>query len=498
MADLFSGFSNIFQTVATVADQKVYLVGGAVRDALLNRLSHDLDFVVKDNARKIAKKTANLLGGTFYMLDEARDTARVFYRTENGEKLSLDFATFRSESLEGDLRDRDFTINAIAVDIEDPAAQIDPTGGGSDLMDRKIRPCSPKSLSSDPVRILRAVRLALTLGMSITSETETAIRAAVPLLKRVSAERQRDELFRMLDSSQVDTAIRLLDGFGALAVVLPELESLKGVTQSAPHVNDVWNHTLNAVQQLEVLYKALVNSDLSEELAANSLLRSAVFWLGHYGENFRKYFETALNPNRSAKSLLFFAMLYHDIGKPAVRSQEADGRVRFFEHDIVGASMVEKRGRELSLSTIEVQRLIALTRHHMRIHHLADTHQEISLRAVYRYWRATGEAGVGILLLSLADTLATYGAALPQERWESELEVSRKLLKAWWESPPDHVRPVRLLTGQDLQDQFDLTPGPLIGELLEALQEAQATGEITGLEEAQDFITQRLHLIDNH
>jgi poly(A) polymerase len=498
VADLFSGFSNIFQTVAKVADQKVYLVGGAVRDALLNRPSHDLDFVVKDNARKIARRTANLLGGTFYMLDEARDTARVYYRAENGEKLSLDFATFRSESLEGDLRDRDFTINAIAVDIEEPAIQIDPTGGVSDLIDRQIRPCSSKSVSADPVRILRAVRLALTLGMRITAETETAIRAAVPLLKRVSAERQRDELFRILDSSPVDTAIRLLDRFGALAVILPELELLKGVTQSAPHVDDVWNHTLNAVQQLEGLYNALVNGDLSDELAASSPLRSAVWWLGHYRKSFRKHFETSLNPNRSVKSLLFFAMLYHDIGKPVVRSQEADGRVRFFEHDVVGAGLVEKRGRELSLSTVEVQRLMALTRHHMRIHHLADTHQEISPRAVYRYWRATGEAGVCIPLLSLADTLATYGATLPVERWESELEVCRKLLDAWWESPPDRVRPARLLTGQDLQEQFGLTPGPLIGELLEALQEAQATGEISGLEEAQGFIAQRLHLIDNH
>lgn len=492
MADFYAEFSELFKVVQGAAQQPAYLVGGAVRDAMLDRPVNDLDFVLASNARSIARKVANTLGGGFYVLDDTRDTARVLYRKEEGgPKMVLDFATFRAGDLEGDLRARDFTINAMALDISGPGKVIDPTGGAQDLLNRQLRSCGPDSLSSDPVRVLRAVRLSLSLGFKIAQETAAAIRAAAILLPRISPERVRDELFRIFDGRQVATALRLMDHFGILAQVLPELETLKDVTQSAPHVSDVWEHTLATVQHLEELFAVLVGNDDGDQ-AANIVHSTAALFLGRYRQQFQDHFSLLINPNRSLRSLLFFAALNHDIGKPGVRTVEPDGRTHFYEHDNLGAEIIEARARDLALSNTEVQRVALIVREHMRIHHLANSGDPPSRRSIYRFFRATDDAGVDIILLSLADTLATYGVTLTQERWESELSVCRVMLESLWESPHETVRPQRLLTGSDLMEQFGLQPGPQIGKLLEALREAQATGEVKNREEALQFVENRL------
>ena len=216
------------------ADRPVYLVGGAVRDQMLDRPAHDLDFVLPGETRGLARALANRLHGALYVLDEERDTTRVVLGAGGpaDDRLLLDFASLRAADLEGDLRARDFTINAMAVDVANPERLIDPTGGLADLREGRVRASSPESLSNDPVRVLRAIRLALAFQFKIEPETLKLIRTAAPGLVGPSAERLRDELFRMLDGAQVSLAVRLLDQVGALEFVLPELAALKGVTQS--------------------------------------------------------------------------------------------------------------------------------------------------------------------------------------------------------------------------------------------------------------------------
>jgi poly(A) polymerase len=489
VSDLFVQYGEIFSAIQQVAGQPVYLVGGAVRDILLQRASNDLDFVVEENAQRIGRKVANALGGGFYMLDEVRDTSRVILHREAGRKLFLDFATFRAGDLMGDLLDRDFTINAMALDLSVHGEVIDPAGGREDLISKQIRPCSPRSLENDPVRVLRAVRLSLSLGFVIAPETEAAMRLAANRLARVSPERKRDELFRMLENSQIDQAVRLLDLYGALKAVLPEMEGLKGVTQSAPHIDNTWDHTLNVARQLQVLFNFLVNrSSVSAVDSENKLLSKAFQYLGRYQEKLASHFSSAISPNRSSRALLSFAALYHDIAKPLTRSQDADGKVHFYEHEHLGAKIIGQRAKALALSSAEVQRLVAVINGHMRIHHLSNSGQEPSRRAVYRFFRATQDVGIDIVLLSLADVLATYGPDIPMERWEAELSVASRMLEAWWETSQEVVSPVRLFDGSDLQKQFGLKPGPIIGDLLESLQEAQATGEVNTKEDALRFI----------
>jgi poly(A) polymerase len=244
-------------SVALPADMPVYLVGGAVRDAMLSIPTHDLDFALPGDALKVARQVANILGAAYYPLDLERETGRVILLDSPGNRLALDFASFRGSNLENDLRDRDFTINAMALDVHEPGKLIDPLGGARDLRQKQLRPCSALAFENDPVRILRCIRQAVALDFHILASTQELMRQAIPELKRVSPERLRDEIFRILDAPKSTTALRTMDILGVLDEFLPELAGLKGVAQSPPHTNDVWTHTLDTVQKLQAVLNVL-------------------------------------------------------------------------------------------------------------------------------------------------------------------------------------------------------------------------------------------------
>jgi tRNA nucleotidyltransferase/poly(A) polymerase len=317
------------------ADVPVYLVGGAVRDAVLGRSTHDLDFATP-RGMKLAKKVADGLSAAYFPLDEAFDTARVILDNPQGDRECLDFAGYRGDSLEADLNGRDFTINAIAMDIHSGEI-IDPLSGLTDIREKRIRACTSTALSDDPIRILRAVRMAAALDFSIDPNTRALMKAAVPLLPKISAERLRDELFKMLDGPKPDAAMRALELLGVFPYLLPELPELKGVEQSAPHIHDVWMHTLAVLRHLEGILGALApkyNENKANSDLMNGLL---VLRLGRYREQIGAHQAALLNSDRSSRALLFFAALYHDVNKPQTRTVEENGSIRFLGHDEQGA-----------------------------------------------------------------------------------------------------------------------------------------------------------------
>ncbi len=332
-------FSPLFDRVLAVlpGDMPLYLVGGAVRDALLGRPTHDLDFALPGNALKLAGQVADRLGAAYFPLADEPRTGRVVLILEGSERAILDFASFRGPDLESDLRARDFTINAMAVPVEALDQVIDPLGGGGDLHRRTLRTCHPDAFQDDPLRVLRAVRLATALSLHILPATRAQLRQALPHLDRVSPERVRDELFRMLEGPTPATAFQALDLLGVLDVLLPELVKLKGVTQSPPHTSDVFSHSLQTVTRLAGLLNMLSpvhdpdqSGDLTMGLAAGKI--------GRYRQEINAHLDTALTPDRPLRPLLFLAALYHDAGKPATR-QEVDGRIRFFGHQEIGAEI---------------------------------------------------------------------------------------------------------------------------------------------------------------
>jgi poly(A) polymerase len=469
--------------------ETIHLVGGAVRDRLMNRPSDDLDFAVPEGALRLARRVADKTGGAFFPLDEETDTGRVVYVHEDGTRSRADFAAYRRPGLPADLAARDFTINAIALDPRTDE-MIDPLEGAQDLRAKRIRACSAQAFTDDPARVLRAVRQAADLGFSIDRDTRELMKAAAPLLTRVSPERLRDELLKMLGGPEPATSIRALDLLGALPYTLPELPALKGVSQSAPHVYDVWEHTLSILSHLEKILAALkpgetpgTDADLFGGLLS---LR-----LGRYREQFAAHLASDPAIEWTSRSVLFFAALYHDIAKPQMRALH-DDRVRFLDHDKAGAQVAAERARALRLGNDEITRAQAIIRHHMRIHfyakRLADKGTPPTRRAIYRFFRDAGEWGVDLCLLALADARGTYEQTLTQELWTTYLDVCRILLENWWEKPEESISPPSLVNGHELMTALGLGPGPTVGKALEAIREAQATGALPGVATKQDAL----------
>jgi poly(A) polymerase len=480
----------------------VYLVGGAVRDALLGRPVHDLDFALERNAIKTARNIADALQADFYPLDTERDTGRVIVTNPDGTHMLMDFASFRGadsptgsgKNLETDLAGRDFTLNAIALNLGDNSLH-DPLGGALDLKEKRLRACSPSAFADDPVRILRGVRLAANFGFHILPETRTAMKEAAGLLGKVSPERLRDELFRILDGMQPATCLRALDLLGVLDTLLPELSELKGVEQIPPHVQQVWEHTLSTLGHLERNLAAL-KPDYDPDGAVDLLHGLLVVQIGRYRQQINEALMMRLTGDRTRRSLLILAALYHDIAKPQSKKMDEKGQYHFWGHDQQGAEMLTRRARALALGNDEIQWLETIVRNHMRIHFHADRlvreGKPPSRRAIYRFFRDTGAAGLEVCLLSLADLRATYEQTLPQETWAAALEVVRSLLEAWYEKKEEQITPPPLVDGNDLMRELSLPPGKKIGELLDAVREAQAVGDVSSKARALELARQRL------
>lgn len=462
---------------------RIWLVGGAVRDALLERPVHDWDFCVDRDALRLARAVADALGGAYFPLDVEREAGRVILTDAEGARLELDLTLLRGADLEADLRARDFTVNALALD--EHGALIDLTGGQADLVAGCVRATRARAFQDDPVRLLRAARMEAELGFEIEPQTAAWIRRDAALLAQPSAERVRDEFVRLLLRDGA-AHLRRLDEFGLLPYVVPELESLKGVAQSPPHRFDVWRHTLLAVDALEGVVAAVTGEDMEPRVWAGA---PPVVWgdvaraLGQFAADIAAHLAVEVSSGRDRAVLLTLAALLHDVGKLKTQSHGDDGRIHFYNHEIVGAEIAAERLRALRFSGDEIARMRVMVGQHMRPAHLSHA-EKVTRRAVYRYFRATGCAGVDVALLSLADHLATHGPDLDKVRWARRLDVVETLLTHCFERYEETVAPPPLITGNDLIAQLELVPGPEIGRLLEAVREAQAAGEVDTAETA--------------
>ncbi len=465
----------------TQQDRPVYLVGGALRDALLNRVSHDLDFVVSHQAIKLTFHVANALNLPAYVLDRERDTGRVVLADEN---TMLDFARFRGESLEADLRDRDFTINAMALpaEAETTKSLIDPCNGAADLQARLIRQTHDGAIADDPVRALRALRLAFGLDFELAAETAVAIQTAAPLLKTISIERVRDELLKLLSTAVPHQAMQQMDQLGLLAVVLPEIAALEDVAQSAPHHEPVLAHTFSVLRWL-IEIEAIVDGEEPTEPS----LAPATAALAPYRSQLMEHFNRQVDGGVNGRLLLRLGALFHDAGKKEMQTVESDGRIRFLGHDKAGAKLAGQRLRRLTLSNQAIKQIKQIVTGHMRPLLLANEQKTPSRRAIFRYFRDTGSAGVDIGLLALADHLATYDGLGTPEQWQHLLDVVVILFNHYYEHHTETVAPPPFIDGRDLMNELHLEPGPEIGRLLRLIQEAQAAGDIASREEALQF-----------
>jgi tRNA nucleotidyltransferase/poly(A) polymerase len=504
------------QVVQLLRDMDIpaYLVGGAVRDWLLGikyGIWSDLDFAVPGDGLSIARRVADTLGAAFYPLDAERGVGRIVLSVDQEPARVVDIARFQGPDLETDLASRDFTLNAMARDMTQvPPSFIDPHGGRADLRAKRLRAVSDRSLREDPVRGLRAVRLAVQLGFEIDPRTQKLIQAAACALVSVSAERIRDELVKILSLPAVADSFRALDMLGLLVEILPEVAALKGLTQTSPHCWDAYEHTLQTIDALETLLPISGTSPHPDV---------------PFPDQVADHLATIVAAGHNRRLLLNLAASLHDVGKQHTATTEADGRIRFIDHERVGAEVAATVLHRLRFSGDEVRLVETIVRHHLRPLQLScqglpgqsslagslptrverrgggrtDHGAGQGRRAIHRFFRATGDAGVDVALLSLADYRATsdYNADGDQcsERvsgYRDLRETVTVLLDTYFNHQQTVVTPKLLLTGRDLIQQFGLKPGPEIGRLLTALREAQAVGQVTSRKEAEAWMERRI------
>jgi tRNA nucleotidyltransferase/poly(A) polymerase len=450
--------------------RRIWLVGGAVRDRLLDRPILDLDFVVDGEARSLARALANALEGHYFDLDAARDTGRVVRPRLATGVSTLDFARLRGPDILEDLAVRDFTLNALATPLDSPEQLLDPDSGLQDLKDRRLRACSATAIQDDPLRSLRGVRLALELDLRIDPATIDLIRAAGPGLERVAAERIRDEFMQMLRPAWAGRSIRLLERLGLLTRVCPELEPLLEADEPG---RAAWQHTLSSLDRVAELLHVLVGR-LPGDLRENLVVAEAALQLGRYRDRLQAILSARLAGERPADQLFCLAALYHASGggPEEQAAQQA-------------AALAVSRCRALRLSSGECSLVQAVIRAHW-LPARYDSAEALSPLELHRYFRAAGEAGVLAALLQLAVYLADQDTPADLQKWRQRLQVARAILEARFERYEELIEPSPLLRGHELIAELGIPPGPAVGETLRALAEAQVQGIVQTREQALD------------
>lgn len=490
--DAFRQLLEHFAAFCAARNLPAWLVGGSVRDLLRATTPADLDIAVTSDGVVLARAFADASGGSFVALDDERGTGRAVYG-EMPDQLVLDIARLRGAAgdIAADLRLRDFTINALAVELTIPTAGgayvpaaipapaqvaperlVDPCGGYADLQARRLRTCSPRSLADDPLRALRAVRLAAALDLELASELMGQMRIVAPAISAVAAERVRDELLKLLATPRATGGLHLLDEARLLTRIIPELEPARNCDQPRVHFLPVLAHLLETVAAFEWLTGSATPP---AAVAAHPELPRKL----PYAAAYQAHLALPLNGGHgySRNTLLKLAALLHDNAKPQTKVDRPDGSVTFYGHQEQGAAVAAEIARRLRLSRQTANYLHTIVAAHMRPGQLRAA-PEVGRRAVARFFRDLGAAGPDVLLIGLADHLAARGPQIDPPDWQAHLLWVGAMLDAYWGEQNENGAVQPLVDGHVLMAELGLEPGKIVGQLLREIGEAQAAGEI--------------------
>jgi poly(A) polymerase len=463
--------------VAAELGRDMFLVGGTVRDWLLQTTPNDLDFTVDCDAVHCCRFLIRALdGGTFVPLGTAEeDAGRVVWKG-----LTIDFSSFRlgATTILEDLALRDFTLNAMGISFSAFLNQsenltiLDPLGGMQDLKRGILRAC-PDAFVSDPLRMLRGYRLWARFGFILEEKTLAALREHVSLLSRVSVERISYEMDLIMASIRAHKVVAAMAESGLLFQVVPALQEGVGLTQPESHHLDVFGHSLAALGNME------------------KILAKPEMFYPECKEVLHEYLD---RPGMA--EVLKWGALLHDLGKPATRKirEDKDGRITFYNHDEVGRKLVQQLGRDLRWSNEKRDRVASLTGMHMHPFHLCNVRrtQGLSKKACLKLAKRAGDDLIGLFFLAMADSLAGKGEMKPETMEEELGELLCEVLETYSKDIAPALHGPRFVTGKDLIDLFSLQPGPEFSRILDKLMEAQVEGEVRDREDALEWIRRSL------
>ena len=465
---------NQLNSFASTRGVQLFLVGGCVRDLLLNRPISDLDFALEQDALPFARVFAEVLGAAFVTLEEELPTARVVIR-ESG--FTLDFAQFRGGGIEGDLRLRDLTINAIGIELSSLITQpsvclIDPCGGLSDLKSGALRFPSERVVLDDPLRLLRVYRFAAQLDFAVPEDTAHLVCRHKNLLSQVkpdeiprdavASERIRDELIKILDVANATVYIRQMDDVGILSQILPEIESMRSVQQEDYQGLNPWEQSLLALQGFE------------EQSSPDTLCP--------YQREIQDYLNTNLVHGLRRETILKLSLILHNIAKPVTKTADSRERVQSIKPQNDGTEIAVRIVKRLRLGGKAAKLMSCLVRHHRHFMELLKTNP--TRRSVSRFLKAANQDWLGVLLVSYAG----FRTSPENLREPSNLSRAEGLMKEIADYYFLEILPMmaqeRLITGDEIMDALDLEPGAIVGKILKQVQELQLDGKIHTPEEA--------------
>ncbi len=438
----------------------IYLVGGTVRDWMIGRPTADYDLAVAGDPAGVAKSIAAAAGRRVVVMGRP---GQCVYRIVAGTE-TYDLSAIQGKDITDDLLRRDFTINAMGLHVK-TGEIIDPACGRKDLAERLVRMVAPGAFDADPLRLLRAFRMAAVLEFSVEHQTLAAIARRPQKIAGVAGERIREEWLKLLETPDATDLLWQMHQSGLLEALIPELGDLRGCTQNRHHRADAFEHAMQVCQGLEQMLR----------------------------EN-----APALSPDRENRdlpadpenlSLIKHAALIHDIGKPRCKTADEHGGIHFYGHETEGAEMAREINRRMRFSNADSEYVVFLVKNHLRPLFLYLLHQQAKLRpeTVSRFFMKTAPWTPDLLLLAAADM-----AGKKESDGSGFTEFARMLLSEYANEHLPAARRPPLITGRDLIAEFGLTPSPRFARILRQVEEKRLAGNLENREQALAFVKKNL------
>jgi tRNA nucleotidyltransferase/poly(A) polymerase len=451
----------VLNNLTSFFSNEIYLVGGSVRDYFLANQSYDRDLIVIDeDAREFSLKVAEFFDGKFIPLDEENKIYRVVLPDKNNY---LDITNPVENSLERDIKRRDLTINAIAVNIRNGEIPSICEEYYQDLISKIIKGISEDNFVDDPLRLLRVFRFYSILGFEISPKLLEIVKKHVNLISEPASERIEYELIKLFGGKFAHLALLKMNDCGMLEKIFPFVKELKLVPPNLHHHLDLFNHCIETVKQVQILY-----DNSSDEV--------------------KEHLQMVDFGGASRLAHLKLACFMHDIGKFSTWTIEKDtGRHRFIKHEEVGAKMCVPVLKKLSFSNKQIEYISYIIKKHMYPSAVVSS-PELNEKVMMRYVRKSGDNAIDNILIAQADRLSALGPEITQQMVDDNISGLNSLL-TFYLSKKDNLAPLpKLLDGNEIMNILNIKPSKHLGEVVDALTEAQISGEVLTKDDAINFI----------